>query len=436
MIEVKLLFEKIIQLKSNKLIGRTFIYSASAALNSLIAFALLPVLTHYLSVTDYGIIEVFTTIVAFFSGVVLFGGDTLLSKEYFNKDAVNRLLITGKILGGICTAAISWIIFITVLTYCIPSFAIAINVGSDLLYLAIFVSTLNAIIQMFLTYCQLEKNAKLFATVVNSRTIIDISISLIFIMVWGMKWQGRILGILIAAVIFFILVLILFKKRNITISWPATYWNTILFTGGPLIIAHLSGWTGEMINKIMINSMLDTPSVGLYSLGFRFGMIVMMIEAAFSRAWMPYFFENISLNDENANRKIVKVTYIYILGLIIFTLLYGVLGKYLLYFMVDKKFYSASQFILLISIAYCFDGIWKMFIGYLIHHGKTKIYSNIVLFVAILNVILNYYLIKYFGLIGSAWSMTIAYFIGTLLTIYFAVTIHPMPWKKYSYLWR
>jgi Na+-driven multidrug efflux pump len=62
--------------------------------------------------------------------------------------------------------------------------------------------------------------------------------------------------------------------------------------------------------------------------------------------------------------------------------------------MVDENFYTAHKFIFLIALAYCFDGIRKLFQGYLIHLGKTKIFSLIIVFSACINIILNYVLLK------------------------------------------
>ena len=116
------------------------------------------------------------------------------------------------------------------------------------------------------------------------------------------------------------------------------------------------------------------------------------------------------------------------MGLFVFAILFGLSGKYILYFMVDSAFFSAGQFIFLISMAYCFDGIWKMFTGYLIYKGQTRTYSFIMLISAVVNILLNYILLQKIGLIGAAWATFISFGVGAALTIFAGCKSHPMPW--------
>jgi O-antigen/teichoic acid export membrane protein len=51
--------------------------------------------------------------------------------------------------------------------------------------------------------------------------------------------------------------------------------------------------------------------------------------------------------------------------------------------------------------------------------GKTKISMNLSILGFTLNVILNYFLIKKYGIIGSAWATTIASFLAMLLMIFY-----------------
>jgi len=183
-----------------------------------------------------------------------------------------------------------------------------------------------------------------------------------------------------------------------------------------------------MIDRLMINNLINIEATGLYSIGYKFGMVIMILEVAFSKAWLPYFYEKIERNKEVDKLKIVRITYIYTAGLIIFSLFYGYFSKYILYFMVDEKFYAAGKFIFLIAMAYCFDGIRKLFAGYLIYSGRIRLYSFIILLSAGVNVVLNYILLKRIGVIGAAWATFISFAVGLVLVIIAAINCYPMPW--------
>jgi O-antigen/teichoic acid export membrane protein len=407
---------------------RTIIYTFSASLNALVAFLLLPVLTRYLSPFDYGVVETFMAVVACLTGVVIIGGNTLMSRDYFVLEGSARQEYAGNILGMIFIASVSLLILYIFSSIWEDFWSNILKISNALIILAIVVSCGNAVVAMLSTTFQLEKKAVSYAIFMNSRTFFEISLSLFLIIGVGLTWDGRISGIAASIILFGAAALYLFKSRNITIHLPTKYGKQILLLGAPLILSHLGGWVYGMVDKIMINNLIGVDATGLYSVGYRFGMVVMMVETAFSLAWLPFFFENIAQKKHENNVKIVKATYIYILFLIFFSVSFGLLGKYLLYFMVDERFFGAAQFIFLISIAYCFDGIWKMFLGYIIFLGRMKTYSTITIVAAIIQIILNYIMINAFGLIGAAWATFISMMIGALITITVAIKSYHMPW--------
>lgn len=154
--------------------------------------------------------------------------------------------------------------------------------------LAVVIACSNAITAMLTTLFQLQKKAVVYAIFLNSKTIVDITISLFLIVVIGLQWQGRIAGISAGSLIFFVIALLIFRSNGIGFKFPARYGRQILLLGMPLILAHLSSWAIGMVDKLMINNLINVESTGLYSVGYRFGMVVLMIETAFSRAWLPF----------------------------------------------------------------------------------------------------------------------------------------------------
>ena len=407
---------------------RTIVYTFSASLNALVAFLLLPIITRYLSPFDYGVVETFMAIVACLTGVVLVGGNTLMSKEYFVLKGTDREEYVSNILGIISITSVLLIIFYLVSSIYFSVLSNIFKISNKLFILAIVVSYGSAIIAMISNTFQLEKKAMSYAIFMNSRTFFEISLSLFLIIGVGLTWDGRISGIAISIILFSMIALYLLKLRSISIQLPVKYWKEIVVLGAPLILSHLGGWVYGMVDKIMINNLVSIEATGLYSVGFRFGMVVMMVETAFSLAWAPFFFENIAKKKYNDNLKIVKATYVYILLLVVFSVSFGLLGKYILYFMVDERYFAAAQFILLISVAYCFDGIWKMFLGYIIFLGHMNTYVLITIFAATIQIILTYLMIKNFGLIGAAWATCLSMAIGALITIIIAVKSYKMPW--------
>ncbi len=410
------------------LFRRTFIYTFSAALNALVNFLLLPVLTRYLTPYDYGIVETFTALNSLFTCIVLMGSNTIVSKEYFKQTDHNRGVFLGNLLlfVGMNSALILLIIFVSGLFG--EGLSGLFEIGDYLILLVVVASFFNAVITLLLTLFQLEKKPQKYALFMNSKTLSDIFLSLFFIIGIGMAWEGRISGVLVCGLLFFILAASVFYRRKCQFNISQFKPSTLYSFGVPLMVAQIAGWALEASDKLMVTQMIDLQSTGLYSVGYKFGMVVMILGTAFSRAWLPFFFEKINENSRMNNLKIVRATYLFMVFIGIFSIVYGFCGEYLLYLVIDERFHMAGSFVMLISIGYFFDGIWKLFIGYLIHEGRTKIYSGIVLFSGVLNVVLNYVLISRIGLIGAAWATLMSFAVGAVLTIAISTKIHPMPW--------
>jgi len=407
------------------LFKRTVIYTFSSSFAALVSFLLLPILTRYLSQYDYGIIATFSAVTGCLIGIIGMGGNVLLSRNYFKLEVEERKRYIANILELIFLNSL----FILSIFLLFSNFFInLIKLNKVLLLLVILTSFASMICTILLTLFQLEKNAVKYAIFSNSSTFINIGISLFLILVVGLKWEGRIIGITLSNLFFLLITIFIFKKKKIVVNFSKKYFKELIFLGSPLIAAHIFGWANNMIDKLMINNLISIEATGLYSIGYKFGMVIMIIEVAFSRAWLPYFYEKIESNKDIDKLNIVKITYIYSAGLIIFSLFYGFFSRYLLYFMVDRKFYAAGKFIFLISMAYCFDGIAKLFIGYLVYEGRTTIYTFIVAFSAGINVIVNYILLNRIGLIGAAWATFISFGVQLILTITIVNKYHPMPW--------
>jgi len=402
-------------------------YTFAASFNAAIAFTLLPILTKYLSPYDYGIVETFVAITGCLGNIIIVGGNTLLTKEYYNFKRKKRNEYIGNILGVICLSALFLFLFLfSFRTF----FSNLIKISHTIIILSIIISFTNVITTMLLSLLQIEKEAKKWALLVNLKSVLNIFISLFFIVVLCWKWQGRIAGISISSIFSFFIALIIFKKKNITIIFPVKYGRIILKMGLPLVLAQIGGWINAALDRVMINNLLDVESTGIYSVGYRFGMIIMLISVAFGRAWSPFFYENIPKKNSQINLKIVKVTYIYIVSLFIISICWGWLGKYILYFIVNKNYFEASHFIMLISLAYWVSGVGGMFGGYIIFKGGMLIYSGITCVSAISNIILNYFLLQKIGLIGAAWATFISFGIATGLTIIIGTKYHKMPWRE------
>ena len=419
---------KVFSFLESGLIRRTLVYTVSGSISALVAFFLLPVLTRFLSPYDFGVVETFTALTTCLSGIVLIGGNTILAKEYFDLNRVGQQRLIGQIiLLVLCSAAsISGVLY--VVEWSNKALAHTFKIEEVVIYLAIVVAAANAVIALTTTLLQVQKKAIIYTLYVNAKTILELSISLSAIILLGLKWQGRLAGIMISSLSFAVVGLFFLEPIIDQSVLDLRNAKRLAVLGLPLVAAHISVWIYGMVDRVMISNMFDMAATGVYSVGFRFATVVGMVETAFSVAWMPYFYENIRLNDRQVDERIVRMTFMYAAALLTFAVAFGWGSRWLITVMVDSRFSAARSFTFLLCMGFWFSGLWKLLGCYLIAAGNTKIYGLITSATAIFHIGLTLYLLRHIGIIGAAWATMLSFAVATITTFIIAARLRPMPW--------
>ena len=276
-----------------------------------------------------------------------------------------------------------------------------------------------------------EQRAYMFGIFEISNTLIKLSLTILLLIVFSFSWYSQVVGTMIGAFIFFIIgIIYMIKREYITMEFNKDKIKDILNISLPLIPHVLGAVVIAMSDRLFIEQMISIEAVGIYSVGYMFGMIVMIFTDAFIKAWSPWFYKTLVNPSDNKKEKIVKYTYIYIVGIFILAILISIIGEFILPYVVDTRFYAASEFILWISIGYAVQGVYKIFFPYLVHINKTSFLAFSTITAATLNLIFNYILIKEFGTIGAAYATILAFSVSAILVFLYQKKNFYMPWRQ------
>ncbi|MCK4442185.1 MAG: polysaccharide biosynthesis C-terminal domain-containing protein, partial [Sulfurovaceae bacterium] len=293
-----------------------------------------------------------------------------------------------------------------------------------------FISVMLMINEMNTTILRNEQRAYMFGIFEISNTFIKLSLTVVFLVVFSFGWYSQIIGTLIGAFIFFIIGLVYMKKRDyISMHYKKEKIKSILNISVPLIPHVLGGVIIAVSDRLFIEKMVNIEAVGIYSVGYMFGMVVLLFSDAFVKAWSPWFYKNLAQPTDSKKQKIVKYTYIYIFFIFILAILISIIGELILPYVVDEKFYGASEFILWVALGYAIFGVYQIFFPYLVHINKTSFLAFSTVTAAILNLIFNYLLIKQFGAIGATYATIIAFIVSAGLVFWYQSKSYPMPWR-------
>ena len=109
-------------------------------------------------------------------------------------------------------------------------------------------------------------------------------------------------------------------------------------------------------DRYLLTYFCDVAQVGIYSLGYKIGMLgTMLLMEPFQKVWAPFLFEY--YKKENGTVIIGKMFTIFILVAVIFCLTISILSPIVLPYISGKAFHSSSKIVPLICLASIFYGM-------------------------------------------------------------------------------
>jgi O-antigen/teichoic acid export membrane protein len=403
------------------------IYTLTQAINSAIPFLLMPILTRYLTPTDYGIVAMFGVLLSFvapFTGLSIQGA---IARQYYDRDEVDMpCYVTNCLLILLSSTVIVGVIFYLLAE---PISRLS-SFPMQWLWAVIIVSAAQFMNQVNLTLWQVQVKPIPYGIYQITQTIVNLGFTLWFVVGLGMNWQGRVQAQVIAFGAFAVFgLLLLYYNGWIKFKVNKEYIKNALNFGVPLIPHALSGTIKTMVDRVMIASMVSVASTGLYSVGFQIGMIIGILEDSFNRAYVPWLYERLKRDQYSEKIMIVKLTYAYFVSIICLALALGAIAPWFLSFFVGPQFAGSGQFVLWIAVGFAFNGMYKMVVNYIFYMRKTYILAWVTFSTGIGSIVINYFAIKYWGAIGAAYTYALIGFITFLLVWLLSSKVYPMPWN-------
>jgi len=231
---------------------------------------------------------------------------------------------------------------------------------------------------------------------------------------------SQVIAILLTMMISLILILKKIPKNNMI---KELKYKDILRTSFPILFASslllIMSWT----DIIMLGILKSETEVGIYSVLIKLAMVTSITLVAINTIAAPKFSELYSKNDieglksiaQNSTKMIFYTTLPIILILSIYpNFILGLFGT---------EFLSGVSALWILMIGQFINAISGS-VGYILNMtGKEKVFQYIILSAASLNIVLNFFLIKKFGINGAA--------IATSISVSFLYIISMLYVKKY-----
>ena len=375
------------------------IFALGALGSKLIQFLLLPLYTHILSTNEYGVSDLIFTLgqlllpffsLAIFNGLLRFG----LMRDVKAEDALycaTRVFCVGSLIA----------IFVTPLFRFIPS------VSEWRWYLCAYVISSFALSNS-LVYIKVKDKNTLYAILSIAQTLSLVACNLIFLIGFDLGVRGYLLSYVISNALTVFCAMIfggMIKDFRFAHYQPELMKSMILFSL-PYILNDISWWAIHSSNKLMIEFMIGSAVLGIYTTASKIPSLINVVASIFTQAWgLSSIKEYDSSNDTSFYSKVFNYFIIVIFGACICVVS---IIKIFMRIYVSEEFFESWQFVPLLLFGAVFSAI-SSFAGSLL--GAMKKPQNLMwstLVAGVANVILNIALIPVCGLWGAAIGTLVA----------------------------
>lgn len=421
------------KIAGSQLFQSTLIYTASDSIGKAIPFILLPIVARYLSSSDYGILTNFGVVSQIFLAICALNTYSALSVSYYKLD-----------IDGISKYISNLIYLITVITIIcliITSFFSAVifrYLGITRLWqnLALLSAFGTSIFSLYTSLLRMQNRTFLFSGFQIFQSLASASFALLFVVYWQWNWQGRVLSIVITAMICLIWIIWSLKKEGyIFKKVDANEIKSAFFFGLPLLPHTLSFWFKSGVDKIIITNYVGLSANGIFSIALTLGGIIGVFTGAFFNAYTPAMFKDLSIIDTVSEHeaivtknKLVKITYLFAFLLFFVCLFSYFIMKIAIPFLFKGDYLNAIKFMPFIMASLFFDGMYSIVSGYIFYREKTKILGAITFMSSILQIILTLFFVRKFGVIGAAYSTCIVSLVTFLAVFIYSNKIYAIPW--------
>ena len=390
-----------------RLMKHSSIYAIGGMLNRVGVFLLLPVYTSYLSLAEYGTLELFYATAAVASGVLSAGLAHATLRFYFEYESEadrNAVVSTNLVLGGLLGIVGAAVIVtaresIAATVFGSPDAAIGLTIIS--ITMALEMST-----QICLGYVRAREASKMFLAIVLARLVVQVAANSYAVIGLGAGVTGVLAGNALAVGFGWIWA-VGYTLRRCGLRVDLSKADPILRYSLPFLASTVVGVIASNVDRLVIRKLLSFEALGLFALALKFSLLPeQLIGEPFNRAYGAFRFsimrqDNAASVQARVVRLLLAVAVFTALGVQLFTV-------DVLRLMSDVEFRGAVAYLPILLLAAVIRIVtYPLQTGILVQRRTSRIF-HINLAKSTIYVIGSLVLIQFFGVVGVCLAMVVS----------------------------
>ncbi len=403
----------------------SIIYGLGSLLPALLAFVLLPLYTAYLTPIEYGVFSLLLVTSNIVSVVAQMGLGSALFREIIYQESDESTALGTALTFLVATSGLFCLI-LTSLSAKFSSLIFSTPNYAPLLSLTFVSSLLSMTDVVAMTKLRIGQNSALFAALSMARFALGVALNIFFIAVLRRGVTGLVVaGVLQSSVSAAVSLRVLRQELRPTLSIPML--RRLLAFGVPLVPFGLARLALTSADRYFLQRFFTTHEVGLYSLGYNFGMVISLVVWAVQLAWPAQMFAIAKRPDAEGVFSKILTYYLAAIGFLGLGL--SVLAREILMVMTTPAYYGAYAVVALIALSYILYGTVFITNTALETRNKVKYMSPIIIGSAVINLGLNYLLIPLYGMMGAAWATLISFSILAVVQVAVNLRLWHIPYE-------
>jgi len=399
-------------------------YTAASILSKVVAVALLPLYTRYLTPSDYGATEIMFAAVVAASIVIRLGAIEALLRFYYKAGESPEKVVSTTF------AVLFWagLVAVAVLMPLAEPLSRLLLGQSDpglvrISVAGLWVLTLS---EYLLTLFRLDERARPYFAVTMLSVLLTIPVTVVLVVGLDLGAAGLLAGSYGTGVLV-VTGLIVFNRRRLSLVPDRPLLGRLLRFGLPTMPAELSLYSLSFIDRILIARMLGLKEAGLYALAVKVAQSVNVLVRGFQLAFPPLAY---SISDDEEARvaySAVVTWFVAVMSLVVTGV--WLTAPWIVRIFAAPDYYEAHLAVGPVVAGTALYAIYMVLLVVLGRTGRTEYNFPATLAGLVVNVVLNLVLLPVWGIVGAGVALGVSYLVVVALMYLFTQRLFPVPYE-------
>lgn len=404
------------------------IYVVANVASASVPLLLLPLLTRVISPDEYGQIIAFALLVTLCQCAAGLNMHAALGVIWFKRTPEEVAAYAGTALA----VALASTLAVATVAFLIFSFWPDLVAGIDPTWAAIagIAAGANVVLQSRLVLWQSQGKAINSAAMQFSTSVLNVGLSLLFVLVLSWGGMGRNAGFAGATLLMAMLGLLGFvHARELRWAPQRAHLTHLLAFGLPLVFHAFAGVLLSTADRWIISIKLDATALGVYGASAQLGMTMAIMGDSFVKAYSPWMYGRLKAETEEARLGAVGAIYAAIPLFFVLATCLGVVLIVTSSLLLGPQYRQAADYLPWFMLGGAFNGVYLSTAVLYFHNGKTARLALISFLSGLVSAGITWELISTFGIAGAAMAYAASQALLALATTFVAMKTFDLPWS-------